>query len=451
MRYILEKYDEGGVSHDAIIELTRLVLKHNCIEFDDDFFQQIWGTMMGTKLGVEYAVTFEEYLWDKFKKSKKYKGKFPELLMRFIDDNFGATTMSKDELLYFIKSVDEFHEDIKYTFKVGKSVEMLDTILEVKDGRIVPRIFYKETDSHSYLTYTSDHPPRCKDSIPYSQLLRLRRICKEDQVFEEESSRMIGFFTERGYPKSLAEKALTKVRPKKRADLIKDRPKEKSNKLTFPLTYNRFNKSIARIAQKHFHILSDDLEVGGAFTRRPTIAWRRSQNIRDQLVRARLRRKPREVVGTFPCGGAPKCKCCGHTCNDSLIVGPTGTFTVTQKFNCKAQNVLYAITCLKCPGIYVGQTTKNLHTRFGQHRRSAEQWHKPRYRDLPVAIHFGPDESDFNKCSVDDMRVSALYHLPDQEKLKSEEERMIITLGSWKPPGMNIEFNYMDLVGNDNI
>ena len=35
----------------------------------------------------------------------------------------------------------------------------------------------KPTDAHSYLQSQSTHPKHLKDSLPYSQSLRLKRIC----------------------------------------------------------------------------------------------------------------------------------------------------------------------------------------------------------------------------------------------------------------------------------
>ena len=37
-------------------------------------------------------------------------------------------------------------------------------------------VYYKPTDSHSYLLYSSSHPSHVKNSIPFSQFLRPRRL-----------------------------------------------------------------------------------------------------------------------------------------------------------------------------------------------------------------------------------------------------------------------------------
>ena len=45
--------------------------------------------------------------------------------------------------------------------------------------------YYKPTNSLSYLLYLSSHPSHVKNSIPFSQFLRLRRLCSDDSDFFE--------------------------------------------------------------------------------------------------------------------------------------------------------------------------------------------------------------------------------------------------------------------------
>ena len=58
-------------------------------------------------------------------------------------------------------------------------------------------VHYKPTDSHSYFLHSSSHPPHVKNSIPYSQFLRLRRLCSDDTDFSAKADEMRNFFAER--------------------------------------------------------------------------------------------------------------------------------------------------------------------------------------------------------------------------------------------------------------
>ena len=78
--------------------------------------------------------------------------------------------------------------------------------------------------SDSYLFYSSSHPSHVKNSIPYSQFLRLRRLCSEDSDFSLKSEEMCRFFDKRGYPEVDRQSALQTSQ------------KENNNRIPFTLT-----------------------------------------------------------------------------------------------------------------------------------------------------------------------------------------------------------------------
>ena len=107
----------------------------------------------------------------------KFDGTKPELFRHYIDDCFGATSCSRQELDYFITSVNSFHPALKYTWVVSEcSIAFLDINVLISGNRLSTSVHYKPTDSHSYLLHSSSHPAHVKNSIPYSQFLRLRRL-----------------------------------------------------------------------------------------------------------------------------------------------------------------------------------------------------------------------------------------------------------------------------------
>ena len=61
-----------------------------------------------------------------------------------------------------------------------QNIEFLDIKLSACRNRLSTSVHYKTTDSHSYLKYGSWNPKACKNAIPYSRFLRLRRLCSED-------------------------------------------------------------------------------------------------------------------------------------------------------------------------------------------------------------------------------------------------------------------------------
>ena len=54
-------------------------------------------------------------------------------------------------------------------------------------------------------------PNHTKQSSPFSQFLRLRRLCSEDADFQSKSLEMREFFVQRGYPTSLLDTSFSKA------------------------------------------------------------------------------------------------------------------------------------------------------------------------------------------------------------------------------------------------
>ena len=111
-----------------------------------------------------------------------------------------------------INYVNNFHPVLQFTWEISEtSVSFLDILVSINGNKLTTSVFYKPTDSHSYLLCSSSHPNNTKQSIPFSQFLCLRRLCSEDEDFQSKSLEMREFFVQRGYPTSLLDTAFSKV------------------------------------------------------------------------------------------------------------------------------------------------------------------------------------------------------------------------------------------------
>ena len=73
------------------------------------------------------------------------------------------------------------HGTIKLTADWLKtSINFLVVTVSITKGIIETDLYVKPTDSHQYLLSSSCHPFYCKKGIPYSQTLRLNRICSNN-------------------------------------------------------------------------------------------------------------------------------------------------------------------------------------------------------------------------------------------------------------------------------
>ena len=84
--------------------------------------------------------------------------KRPELYKRFLDDIFGVWLHGEAALLEFIAHANSAHPDITFTYKYGRSVDFLDTVVTLSGSTLVTDLFMKATDTHQYLLPSSNHP-----------------------------------------------------------------------------------------------------------------------------------------------------------------------------------------------------------------------------------------------------------------------------------------------------
>ena len=190
-------------SSETLLRLAELMLTINCFSFTNSYYKQISGVVKSTKMGPSYANLFVRYIEHEL--FNQYNGPKP-LYSRYIGDCVGATSSTREELNQFITAVNSFHPALKYTWEISDtSSAFLDIKLSIEGNSLCTSVHYKPTDSHSYLLYSSSHPSHVKNSIPYSQFLRLRRHCSEDSDFSLTSEEMWHLFDKLGNPASVVQ------------------------------------------------------------------------------------------------------------------------------------------------------------------------------------------------------------------------------------------------------
>ena len=156
------------------------------------------GYIIGIKFAPPYPCIFMDYVETEFLKTQAIK---PWLWKRFIDDIFFIWTDSEKNLNKFLKDLNEFHPNLKFTYEKSKEkINFLDLVIKLKDGKIVTDLYCKPTDSHQYLYYDSCHAEHIKRSIFFSQTLRLKRICSQKSNLDSHVKELKNWFSKSGYP-----------------------------------------------------------------------------------------------------------------------------------------------------------------------------------------------------------------------------------------------------------
>ena len=143
--------------------------------------------------------------------------------------------------------------------------------------------------------YTS-HPSHVKTSIPYSQFLRLRRLCSDEFDFSSESEEMCQFFEKRGYPVSVVQAGLHRAQQFDRQPALQTSQKDKNDRIPLTLTFHPHNHAVKSIIL-NFKLHQNDPETGRIFSQPPLISFKRDKSVGNFLVRSAL--KTDEQPGTF--------------------------------------------------------------------------------------------------------------------------------------------------------
>ena len=164
---------------------------------------------------------------------------------RYIDSILFIWTHGEQELQTFLRSLNEFHTDIKFTYESSKeSIAFLDLKVSVKNSKIITDLYVKSTDRHQYLHYLSAHPNHTKRSVVFSQTLRIGRLCSYEENFIKHKANMKSWFFKREYPERLISAEMEKVK----FSNIERRSNSKTQKgIPLVVTYHPLFKSLSSI------------------------------------------------------------------------------------------------------------------------------------------------------------------------------------------------------------
>ena len=310
----------------------------------------------------------------------------------------------------------------------------------MNNGIIETDLFSKPTDKHQHLLYSSCHPYHTKKAIPYSLALRLRRICSTDEAFNNRCNELTEYLVKRGYKHDFIRRQIKRATDIPRITALRP-SKKRSNcdRVPFVLTYNPALPNINKIIQKNFNLLLSSTRCKNVFKDHPIIAFRRTANLRDILVKAKLPSINNTAPlppGSYRCG--KNCITCPYIINGltTYTFTATGeTRTITSHFTCDTKNVVYMIQCNRCKLQYIGETKRKLKERFNDHRRTVDN---PASKSKPtnVSEHFMLTPNH----SASDMQLIPLekFYSNRDSIRKAREAHLIIRAGTLEPNGLNL-------------
>ena len=435
----------------VITKFLWLILTLNNFIFNGINFLQTNGASMGTKCAPNYANLFMAHFEEMFI-YPRIRGK-SLLYLRYIDDIFLIWKGTKQELEAFIMEINSVHDTIKFDVNYStSSVNFLDTTVTINpDLSIKTSLYQKPTDRHNFLHQKSYHPSSTKKSLPYSQALRIRRICSSPDDENTALMKLKEQFTARGYKKAEVQETIERAKTKNREDLLSPPAKtDQKIPLTLVTTFNKTLPNLKDILHKNWGVLSINKEISKKFRMEPLIAYRRNPNLRELLGGNRIengqvvKRQRNNSGKCSPCKAILTYKCCRQIKATSTFKNRlTGKeYRIFHQVNCKDRNVIYLLECLKCDGkAYVGKTETPMNLRMNGHRSDSKKSQK-----LAVDIHFGQPGHSFDKDArftiIEKVKKSNIQKDEVADLLLRREDFWIKQLQTIQPHGFNQGLNF---------
>lgn len=429
---VWEQRDIKDPPTECLIQLLELVLKHNNFTFNGEHYLQINGTAMGTKMAPSYANIFMGKLEKQLLNSSLHH---PLSWFRFIDDVDMKWIESEENLKQFFDHANSIHPSIKFTHEMSTSkISFLDTTTTVIDGIMSTDLYCKPTDKHQYLSPNSCHPKHCSKSIPFSQALRVKRICSTEAKTKQRLGELRCHLKQRGYNNKNISIGFNKANNISRDQLLQYREKKTNNRVPFVLTYHPAFKDIARTIRERWTTIEKHHQLSKIFPEPPVMAFRKPKSLKDQLVRAEMSSRSRQSGQCCICGDG-RCMTCDHIQHTQHFTSTSNgkQFDIHVNLNCKSENIIYLLQCGICNLQYVGESVQRFSKRMNGHRSDTRC--KP---NLPLNRHLRTHGTAiaeiFNK-----LRVTLIDHNPrwTDKQRKEKESFWIKTLGTSFPKGIN--------------
>jgi hypothetical protein len=293
---------------EFILRLAEFVLSNNIFEYDNQLYIQIFGTAMGTNFAVVYANIYldvlETEIWRKFTRQLNYNSsRYPLLIRRYIDDLFAIFLSLQDATLY-VKLYNEARESIKLIPIYGDDVTVLDLqiykgVRHNTENKLDIKLYQKEMNKYLYIPPDSFHRPSTLRSFISNEIKRYRKCCVHDEDFLNSKRLFYNRLIDRNHCPQFLQPLfeINYDRSSLLASIITNSSSaETSNKTkVMPTVFKILNTPRFKHSDlKGLLAVPDDLLHHPAFEtlfngRQPLVCYKRSNNIREILVKKKVK------------------------------------------------------------------------------------------------------------------------------------------------------------------
>ena len=370
-------------------------LANNHLRFGHDYYRQVTGIAMGSRIAPPLAIIFMGALEQKFLEAATHK---PDIYMRYIDDVLGVWTHGVDRLREFLSELNSVHPTIQFTMDSSAetgSLAFLDTTISVKpDGHYSTELFIKPTSAGIIMHQDSAQPTTTKRAVLNAQVQRAIRLSSDEAAKHRSIELITQLFLNNGYPRQAIKSAVWRARQPTQPEQQK---KEKTTRVVLPFIDDEVARTVHGILK------------GSGLNLSP--AWSNGNTIRQRLVRSAL--------DPPPCPGG------GRACN-TCAAGLAG--------RCHTANTVYKITCRLCQATYIGETGRMVRYRFNEHLADARH----RRPDTPFGDHYN-DHHQSHSIKPEDLCITILQRtnnikdrkIAESIHIREEMPKLNTQVASW--------------------
>ena len=432
LEYFLDRYSKllpSRFSKEFVLDAMKFILENNTGYFNGTFYKQIIGTATGIKPAPPYADIAMGYLeinlFYKLRSeiSNEVALYFWKYYRRYLDDGmlFWDKRLGNFDQVFEIMNI--MHPTINFTMERSDSrLVYLDIEIYKADSCIETVAYNKETDSGSYLPFSSNHPRHCKSNIPFSLARRIKTLTDDPKLVESKLNDLTVRLRTSGYPAGLVKSAVARAMSLSTVDLRHHRrTADEGDSIAFVHTYDPSRPSL--------------MKGIGEITSRLRLTGECKNIFRDTRI-IDSRREPLNLLrhfqhskfddsglvdcsaGVTKCGIA-KCKLCDEIMEcDSVFFRNAGfTYKIKDRMDCTARHVIYALFCGNCGDYYIGETVC-LRSRMNTHRNKSKYFEAA---EMEVSRHLYSCGHGFKVCPIfklqDKCKISRLVHEDSLTKL----------------------------------
>ena len=386
LNYFLKRYNyllPSRFSIKFVIKAMEFILNNNTGYFNGEFYRQVTGTATGIKPAPPYADIsmgyLEIHLFYKLKAKLGFRvaNYFWGNYQRFLDDGIILWDKRLCDFNLVFEILNSMDPNIKFTLeKSDQELKFLDILIYKTPLGFKTVVKGKETDSDTFLHFTSSHPRHCKENIPFSMARRVKTLTDDTELAAQEMVKLSAKLRKSGYPEGVVNSAVQSAMMLSTEELRK--PREKSSEGSVIAFVHTFDPShpdlltrIKDLVSRIFTSTECKHVFGGVkiidSRREPASLLRQLQHSKFDESGSVVKKK-----GVAKCG-QPRCKVCSEILEtDQVWFRDSGcSFRINTAMDCTVRNVIYALFCCGCSQSYVGETV-DLRHRASSHRSNAK-------------------------------------------------------------------------------